>query len=82
MADRLQCPDDLCRIFCEVLSKPTLKKFLGASTVVCARRLPVVRCWDKFLEGYKVNMHGGLLKDNTANHFFSFLARRGALACL
>jgi hypothetical protein len=81
--DSLQDPQDVCDVIEEVLQKDSLRAYIGPRCQAKATRWPSVGNWKAILgpddkSGLHINLSGGLLKDDTANHSYTFLCRMGA----
>ena len=75
----LQNDADVISVIQDELSKPTLKDWLGSQTRLAVRKLDGTHDWLSHLPGLvKVKLKGGLLKDDTGNHLFLALQRRGS----
>ena len=59
------------------LSKPTIKDWLGPNSRLRVEKLDSTRDWRQHLPTQGIKLEGGLLRDDTGNHFFMSLQRRG-----
>jgi hypothetical protein len=71
-------PEDVISTISSELSKPTIKDWIGARTRVSVKKLNVTRSWRSHLPEAGVKLEGGLLKDESGNHLFLCMQRRGA----
>ncbi|CAE6970633.1 unnamed protein product [Symbiodinium natans] len=60
----------MVKIVAAEASRPGLKRWLGEETLVKTMKTNSVRAWSAHLEQLRVGYEGGLLKDDTGNHFF------------
>lgn len=65
------------KVVLDELCKPSIKNWVGASSRIKVEKLDATRDWRAHLPSTGVKLEGGLLKDDTGNHFFMFLQRRG-----
>ena len=72
--ERLLCPEDVIRVIKDFMQKPSMRQFLTGAQVV-AERLLKIRNWMAWGNAFPSHMCGGLLLDETANHFFMFTTR-------
>lgn len=73
----MQTPEDCVTSIRDELSKPTIKDWLGTNTRLRVERLGSSRDWRNHLPSTGVKLEGGLLRDDTGNHFFLSLQRKG-----
>lgn len=73
----IQDPDDVAAAITSELSKPSMKDWIGPSTMVCVTKLDCTRDWRNHLPSLGVKLEGGLLKDDEGNHLFLSMRRRG-----
>lgn len=59
------------------LSKPSIKDWIGCNTRLRVDKLNCVRDWRNHLPNTGIKLEGGLLRDDTGNHFFMSLQRQG-----
>lgn len=59
------------------LHKPNMRDWLGGNCQVNVWKLNATRAWRDHLPSVGVRLEGGLLKDDTGNHLFHFMLRRG-----
>lgn len=79
----IQSDADVVSIIQDELTKPTIKDWLGSGTRVAVRKLDSTRDWRNHLPALGVKLEGGLLKDDTGNHLFLSMQRRGGnFVCL
>ena len=70
-------PDDVISTISSELSKPTIKDWIGNRTRVSVKKLNATRSWRSHLPGVGIKLEGGLLKDESGNHLFLCMQRRG-----
>lgn len=70
-------PDDCINAVRSELEKPTIKEWIGGSTRVSVQKLDATRAWRTQMPKTGVRLEGGLLKDDTGNHLFMCMQRRG-----
>ena len=73
----LQSVDDCLAAIRAELSKPTVRDWLGSNVEVNVERLCATHAWRDHLPSLGVKVEGGLLRDDTGNHLFLFMLRRG-----
>lgn len=73
--ERLLCPEDIIRVIRTFMQRPGMQEFMGEARLV-VERLFKVRDWQTWSNAFRSVMEGGLLLDETANHFFMFTTRR------
>lgn len=73
----LQDIDDVIRVIESELSKASIKDWIGPATKVQVQKLSCTRDWRNHLPGLGVKLEGGLLKDESGNHMFLSMRRRG-----
>lgn len=73
----LQSVDDCLVAIRAELSKPTVRDWLGSNVEVNVERLCATHAWRDHLPSLGVKVEGGLLRDDTGNHLFLFMLRRG-----
>lgn len=73
----IQDADDVVRIITDELCKPSIKDWVGPSTRVRVEKMNCTRDWRNHIPALGVKLEGGLLKDDTGNHFFMTIQRRG-----
>lgn len=74
---KIQTADDVVRVVSDELNKPSIKDWIGPSTRVRVEKMDSTRDWRGHIPALGVRLEGGLLKDNTGNHFFMAMRRRG-----
>lgn len=74
---QLQTIDDCMEAIRTELAKPTVKDWLGANVKVNVTELSATRDWRQHIPSLGVKFEGGLLKDDTGNHLFLNMLRRG-----
>lgn len=78
--DSLQNDTDVVSVLQDELTKASIRDWLGPRTRVSVAKLNVTRDWRQHLPGLGVKLEGGLLKDDTGNHLFLSMQRRGPSA--
>ena len=73
--ERLLCPEDIIRVIQDFMRRPGMQDFMKEARLV-VERLFKVHDWQSWSNAFRSIMHGGLLLDETANHFFMFTTRR------
>ena len=73
----LQNIDDCMEAIRVELAKQSIKDWIGANVVVNVKQLDATRAWRDHIPNLKVKLEGGLLKDDSGNHVFLSLLRRG-----
>jgi hypothetical protein len=74
---KIQTADDVVRVVSDELNKPSIKDWIGPCTRVRVEKMDSTRDWREHIPALGVKLEGGLLKDNTGNHFFMTMRRRG-----
>lgn len=69
--------DDVIAAISSELTKPTIKDWVGSRTRISVKKLDATRSWRSHLPGTGVRLEGGLLKDESGNHLFLCMQRRG-----
>lgn len=59
------------------LSKQSVRDWLGTNVVLNIRKLSATRDWRNHIPSLGVKLEGGLLRDDTGNHMFLSLLRKG-----
>ena len=81
--DRLYSPQSIIEKIVDELHRPALRSWIGLSSEIHCQKLDSVRAWKgHFASTEQVGLSGGLLDDDTANHFFLMLLRRGSDSAL
>lgn len=75
----LQDPDDVATIVNEELCKSSIRDWVGQNTRIRVERMCATHDWRNHLPTLGVRLEGGLLKDDTGNHLFLSLQRRGRI---
>lgn len=73
----LQNIDDCMEAIREELGKPSIKDWLGTNVRVNVQPLPATRNWRDHIPALGVKLEGGLLRDDSGNHMFLSMLRRG-----
>lgn len=73
----IQDADDVVASVKDELCKATIKDWVGPSTRVRVEKLDCTRAWREHIPALGIKLEGGLLRDDTGNHFFMSLQRRG-----
>ena len=73
----LQNVEDCMDAIRSELSKVTIRDWLGSNVKVNVWKLNAVRAWRDHLPGLGVKLEGGLLRDDTGNHLFLSMLRKG-----
>ena len=76
--DSLQNDTDVIAAVKDELTKSSIKDWLGPQTKVLVSKLNCTRDWRQRLPSLGVKLEGGLLRDDTGNHMFLSMQRRGA----
>lgn len=70
--------DDCMEAIRTELRKPSIQDWLGGSNVtVNVQKLSATRDWRSQIPSVGVKLEGGLLRDDTGNHLFLSMLRRG-----
>lgn len=70
--------DDCVEAIRTELRKPSIQDWLGGSNVtVNVQKLSATRNWRDRIPNVGVKLEGGLLRDDTGNHLFLSMLRRG-----
>ena len=59
------------------LAKPSVRDWIGTGVAVNVMKLNATRAWRDHLPSVGVKLEGGLLRDDTGNHLFLSMLRRG-----
>ena len=73
----LQNIDDVAAVIQHELSKPSIRDWIGPSCRVNVRKLECAHDWRSHLPSLGVKLEGGLLVDQSGNHLFLSMQRRG-----
>jgi hypothetical protein len=73
----IQSADDVVSVVHDELSKPSIKDWVGSGTRLRVEKLDCTRDWRGHLPSLGIKLEGGLLRDDTGNHFFLSMMRRG-----
>ena len=73
----LQDVDDCMGAIRSELAKPTVRSWIGTGVAVNVLKLDATRAWRDHIPGLGVKLEGGLLRDDTGNHLFLAMLRRG-----
>ena len=73
----IQDPDDVVSIIRDELSKASIRDWTGPSTRVIVQKVNSTRDWRNHLPAAGIKLEGGLLRDDSGNHMFLSLQRRG-----
>ena len=77
--DRLYSPQSIIEKIVDELHRPALRSWIGLASEIHCQKLDSVRAWKgHFSSTEQVGLSGGLLDDDTANHFFLMMLRRGS----
>ena len=77
--DKLYSPQSVIDTLLAELARPGLRSWLGADCEVHCEKLDCVRAWKgHFHTIQQVALSGGLLEDQSGNHCFIMMLRRGA----
>lgn len=69
--DRLYSPQSIIEKIVDELHRPALRSWIGLASEIHCQKLDSVRAWKgHFSSTEQVGLSGGLLDDDTANHFF------------
>ena len=74
----LQDPEDAMAAIRAELTKPTIKDWLGSEVKVLVTKMDATLDWRKQIPSLGLKIEGGLLKDESGNHLFLSLLRKGA----
>ena len=74
----IQSADDVVSVVHDELSKPSIKDWVGCGTRLRVEKLDCTRDWRGHLPSLGIKLEGGLLRDDTGNHFFLSMMRRGS----
>lgn len=69
---------DVMEAIRDELNKPSIKDWIGVNTQVHVCKLDSTRAWRDHIPGLGVKLEGGLLRDDSGNHLFMAMLRRGA----
>ena len=75
--DKLLSPQSVISVLVAELERPGLKGWIGTSTLVRVYKLDCVRPWNRHYNEQRVGLSGGLRSDDSANHVFINMLRRG-----
>ena len=74
----IQSADDVVAVVHDELSKPSIKDWVGSGTRLRVEKVDCTRDWRGHLPSLGIKLEGGLLRDDTGNHFFLSMMRRGS----
>ena len=76
--DKLYSPASVITTITQELNRPSLRSWIGMNSKINCQKLDAVRTWrDQFQQAQRVGYSGGLLEDDTANHCYLMMLRRG-----
>ena len=76
--DTLYSPTSVITTILQELHRPSLRSWIGLNSEIHCEKLDAVRAWKgHFQTPQQVGFAGGLLEDDTANHCFLMMLRRG-----
>lgn len=73
----LQNVEDCMAAIRQELGKTTIRDWIGTNVKVNVEKLDSTREWRQHIPKLGVKLEGGLLKDDTGNHLFLSMLRRG-----
>ena len=74
----LQDPEDAMVAIRAELTKPSIKDWLGSEVKVLVTKMDATLDWRKQIPALGLKIEGGRLKDESENHLFLSLLRKGA----
>lgn len=77
-SDKLQSTNDIVCEIAKELAKPGIKSWIGQYTEVVVELVENYHTWRDHIASIPIKLEGGLRDDDTANHLFLYLLRRGS----